>query len=125
MYLMWCILIVKRITARFYRTEAGNEPVREWLVELSSTDRKIVGKDIATVEFGWPVGMPICRALRDGVLEVRSTIRSGKVEVRVYFAIEGEIMLLLHGVEGKRGQDAAIALAVERLRNHRRRIRAQ
>lgn len=88
-------------------------------------DRKIVGKDIATVEFGWPVGMPTCRPLRDGVLEVRSTIRSGKVEARVYFAIDGEIMLLLHGVEGKRGQDAAITLAIDRLRNHRRRMRAQ
>ena len=116
---------MKRITARFYRTEAGNEPVREWLLELSSKDRKVVGKDIATVEFGWPVGMPVCRALRDGILEVRSTIKAGKVETRIYFSVEGEVMLLLHGVEGKRGQDKAIALAVERLRSHRHRTRAK
>jgi len=124
-YLLRYKLTVKRIVARFYRTEAGNEPVRDWLVALSSPDRKIVGKAIATVEFGWPVGMPICRSLREGVLEVRSTIRSGKVEARVYFAIESGTMLLLHGVEGKRGQSEAMALAIDRLGNHRRRMRAQ
>jgi hypothetical protein len=59
--------------------------------------------------------------LRDGVLEVRSTIRSGRVEARTYFAIERSMMLLLHGVEGKRGQKEAIALALERLGDHRKR----
>lgn len=113
---------MKRIVARFYRTEAGSEPVRNWLLSLDAESRKIVGKDIATVEFGWPVGMPVCRPLRDGVLEVRSTVRSGKVESRTYFAIEQNAMLLLHGVERKRRQDDAIELAVERLRDFRRRI---
>ena len=42
----------KRITARFFKTAAGNQPVRDFLFELDDTDRKIVGKDIAKVEFG-------------------------------------------------------------------------
>lgn len=85
------------------RSESGAEPVRDWLLELDAADRKIVGKDIATVEFGWPVGMPVCRSLRDGVKEVRSTVSAGKVEARVYFCIRGDTMLLLHAHLGKGG----------------------
>ena len=114
---------MKRIIAAFYATEAGNEPVRDWLQELAKEDRKIVGEDIATVEFGWPIGMPTCRDLHDGVREVRSTIKRGKVEARTYFSIEGQTMLLLHGHEGKKGQQDAIKLAIDRLRDHKRRQR--
>lgn len=117
--------MMKRIVARFYRTDGGNEPVRNWLPALDAEDRRIVGKDIATVEFGWPVGMPVWRPLRDGLFEVRSTVRSGKVEARTYFAIEHGTMLLLHGVEGKQRQDDAIGLATERLRDYRRRRAAK
>jgi hypothetical protein len=42
---------------------SGREPVREWLKELSRDDRKIVGEDIKDVEFSWPIGMPLCRAM--------------------------------------------------------------
>jgi hypothetical protein len=57
----------------------------------------------------------------DGIPEVRSTIRSGKVEARIYFAIEGSTMLLLHGEEGKSGQKDAIELAIRRLQDFRAR----
>jgi hypothetical protein len=26
-------------------------------------DRKLIGADIMTVEFGWPIGMPVCRPI--------------------------------------------------------------
>jgi len=32
----------------------------EWLKSLPPEDRKLIGEDIKTVEFGWPVGMPVC-----------------------------------------------------------------
>ena len=64
----------KRIFAKFYRSEAGREYVRDWLLELSKEDRKIVGEDIKTVEFGWPIGMPTCRPMGEGLFEVRSNI---------------------------------------------------
>ncbi len=112
---------MKRVVATFYRTISGNEPVREWLHDLEKRDRMIVGADIATVEFGWPIGMPVCKPLRDDVLEVRSTIKRGKVEARVYFSIESGRMLLLHGKDGKGGQKEAIALAIVRLADHHRR----
>lgn len=50
-----------KLPVRFFRTDAGNEPVREWLKSLSSDDRKVIGDDIRTVQFGWPVGMPLNR----------------------------------------------------------------
>ena len=33
----------------FFRTEAGSEPVREWLKKFSAQDRKTIGEDIKTV----------------------------------------------------------------------------
>jgi len=42
----------KRLFARFYRTESGNEPVREWLKSLDKPDRFLIGTDIKTVEYG-------------------------------------------------------------------------
>jgi len=113
----------KRITARFYRTPAGNEPVRDWLLGLESVDRRIVGEDMATVEFGWPIGMPTCRPVgNQGVREVRSTIRHGKVEARVYFGIDDDKMILLHAAQKKpaRQQDD-IATAESRWSDYKRR----
>jgi phage-related protein len=90
----------KKITARFYLTPAGGNPVREWLLELSRDDRRIVGKDIQKVEFGWPIGMPYCRSLGHGLWEVRSNLSGGRI-ARVIFAIVGGEMILLHGFEKK------------------------
>jgi hypothetical protein len=57
----------KKITARFYANAAGRKPVREWLLELSTKDRVVLGKDIQKVEFGWPIGMPYCRPVGHGL----------------------------------------------------------
>ncbi len=54
----------KIISVKFFRTASGTEPVREWLKELDRDDRAIIGDDIKTVEFGWPIGMPLCRAIK-------------------------------------------------------------
>ncbi len=70
---------LKKLPAVFYRTAAGNEPVREWLKELNQSDRRIVGQDIATAEFGWPVGMPVCRSLARGLYEIRSDLATSRI----------------------------------------------
>ena len=114
---------MKRILAKFYMTRDGAEPFRDWLQSLDKGDRHIIGSDIAMVEFGWPIGMPTCRPVRDGVREVRSTIRNGRVEARTYFGIDDNIMLLLHGEEGKDRQKAAIELAIHRWKDHLQRTR--
>ncbi|MEM9007939.1 MAG: type II toxin-antitoxin system RelE/ParE family toxin [Cyanobacteria bacterium P01_F01_bin.86] len=86
----------KRIPAKFYKTEADNEPVREWLKQLAPENRKVIGVDIKTVEYGWPIGMPICRSMGNGLYEVRSNLPDGTI-ARVFFCIYQENMLLLHG----------------------------
>jgi hypothetical protein len=50
----------------FFRTEAGNEPVREWLSGKVRERRKTVGEDIKTAQFGWPLWMPPSGNLRPG-----------------------------------------------------------
>lgn len=79
----------------FYRTEAGNEPVREWLKGQKREDRQSIGEDIKTAQFGWPLGMPLIRKLEPGLWEVRSHVSQGIA--RVIFTVEGSTMLLLHG----------------------------
>jgi phage-related protein len=64
---------LKRVPAIFYGTEAGNEPVRDWLKALDQEDRRRIGEDVKLVEFGWPIGMPVCRPMGDGLHEVRTT----------------------------------------------------
>ena len=87
----------KRVSAIFYRTEAGGEPVREWLKGLSPEDRKTIGEDIKTVEFGWPIGMPVCKPLGGGIYEVRSSLAQNRI-ARVLFYIDRRgRMILLHG----------------------------
>jgi phage-related protein len=109
---------IKKIAAFFYRTAAGREPVREWLKELSRTDRKIIGADIATVEYGWPVGMPVCRPLGRGLWEVRSSLPGRRI-ARVIFAIGDGHMFLLHGFikDTQKTPPGDMALARERMKD--------
>jgi len=58
---------MKRVKAVFYESGSGNMPVREWLLGLDREDRRIIGEDIATVEFSYPIGMPVCRSLGNGL----------------------------------------------------------
>jgi phage-related protein len=87
----------KRLPALFYRSEAGREPVREWLrsPELTDEDRRRIGEDIKTIEFGWPVGMPTCRALGDGLWEVRTNLKDRIA--RILFCVDDGHVVLLHG----------------------------
>ena len=107
----------KILPAIFYRTTAGSEPVRDWLKGLSRDDKRIVGQDIATVEFGWPVGMPHCRSLapRRGLWEVRSSLTGNRIGRVLFFIQEGQ-MVLLHGFTTKIQQtpDQELDLAVKR-----------
>ena len=107
----------KKIEAKFYRTPAGNEPVREWLKSLDKDDRRVIGEDIKTTELGWPVGMPTCKPLGNGLYEVRSNISDGRI-ARVIFTIIGHDMVLLHSFIKKTQQTAKtdIDLSTKRMK---------
>jgi len=63
----------------------------------SRDDRRLIGYDIETVEFGWPVGMPTCRPLADGIYEVRTTLRQNRIARILFYADKLGRMVLLHG----------------------------
>jgi phage-related protein len=106
---------VKKLPAAFYQLSSGREPVRDWLKALSTEDRKIVGEDIKDVEFSWPIGMPLCRAMGKGLWEVRSDLTGGRI-ARVLFCIHEGRMVLLHAFIKKtqKTSDADLELATKR-----------
>ena len=79
----------------FFHTRRGSEPVREWLKSLSPLEKRIIGEDVKTVQFGWPLGMPLVRKLEPGLWEIRSTLPAGIA--RVIFTVKDNAMILLHG----------------------------
>lgn len=79
----------------FYRSEAGNEPVREWLTALSKEEKKLIGEDIKTVQFGWPIGMPVVRKLDKESWEVRTRLNNRLS--RTLFTMYEQNIVLLHG----------------------------
>lgn len=82
------------LSVTFFRTEAGSEPVREFLRELAPEDRKIIGTDIKEVQFGWPLGMPLVRKMEKDLWEVRCHLE-GRI-ARVLFTVMKDRMVLLH-----------------------------
>lgn len=110
------MLEAKRVSAVFFRTEDGAEPVRAWLKSMAKEDRFKIGVDIKTVEFGWPVGMPHCRPLGNGLHEVRSNLENRTA--RVLFFIADARMVLVHGFVKKTRAipKADMALALGRKR---------
>jgi hypothetical protein len=84
MFLLWYTLCMEKvIRARFYQNAKGNEPVREWLLTMDAASRHRIGEDIRTVELGWPVGMPVCRPLGNGLFEVRTSLKDSIA--RIFF----------------------------------------
>ena len=112
---------LKVLPAVFYRTPAGEEPVRTWLRALDKEDRTLAGEAIKAVEFGWPIGMPVCRSLagvRD-VWEVRFSLTRKRI-ARVLFYVKAGHMILLHGFVKKtqKTPQRDIDLAVQRKKEH-------
>jgi len=87
---------MKRLKAVFFRTENNVEPVRDWLKELTKADKKAIGEDIKTVEWGWPLGMPLVDSLGSGLWEVRIKLKGGRI-ARVIFFCSANEMILVNG----------------------------
>ena len=103
-----------RLNVFFYQSRSGAEPVRDWLGELPKAARKTIGEDMKTVQFGWPLGMPLVRKMEKGLWEVRSHIPGGIA--RVLFTIAEDDMILLHGFVKKSPKTPADDLQVARQR---------
>ena len=84
------------IPVRFYRAALGKEPVLKWLRSLDRGDRRAIGLDLMRVQFGWPIGMPLVRSLKDGLWEVRSTLPSQRI-ARLILCFHQGTLVVLHG----------------------------
>ncbi len=104
------------IVVRFYRTVAGNEPVRDLLQELPVADKKIAGADLMAVQMSWTIGKPLVDSLGDGIYEVRSTLTNRIL--RILFAQHEESLVLLHAFIKKTQAcpQAEKQLAIKRLK---------
>lgn len=106
----------RKIPLVFFATDAGNEPVREWLLDLPEEDRKVIGRDLATAQFAWPVGMPLCRPLGKGLFEIRSALgeRTGRVLICHYDGL----LVALHAIIKKTNKLPVddVALARKRMK---------
>src|SRR5687768_17088216 len=94
------------VPVRFYRTEAGREPVLEWLRGLDKDDRRAIGLDLMRVQFGWPIGIPLVRSLKEGLWEVRSTLPSQRI-ARLIPCFHEQTLIVLHGFIKKTQQTPA------------------
>lgn len=89
-------LLQATLSVRFFCTAGGSEPVREWLKGLDQAERKAIGEEIKTVQFGWPLGMPLVRKMSKDLWEIRVTLPTRIA--RVFFTVVDDAMVLLHGV---------------------------
>lgn len=102
------------LNVAFYRTQAGNEPVREWLMSLPRESRKLIGIDIKSVQFRWPQGMPLVRKLEHRLWEIRSDLDESIA--RTLFTLIDHEMVLLHGFIKKSQKTPSVDLDTARRR---------
>lgn len=118
MYHIRCSVIhdsTRKTPLVFFRTDAGHEPVREWLRALPAVDRRAIGLDLTRVQFRWPVGMPLCRPMGHGIWEVRTPLPSRRT-ARVLFCVFEDELWTLHGFIKKTRKTPAADLALARRR---------
>jgi phage-related protein len=106
--------VVPVLTVRFFATAAGAEPVRDWLKAQPDTIRKALGEDIKTVQYGWPLGMPLVRKLESRLWEIRAHFYDGIA--RILFTLLGNLIVLLHAFIKKTDRIAAADIELARHR---------
>ena len=99
----------------FYRAVGGAEPVREWLLSLGDLDRRAIGQDLMRAQWRWPVGMPLCRPMGDGLWEVRTDLPNNRI-ARVMVCLHDGALVALHGFVKKTRKTPDDDLAVARRR---------
>jgi len=107
--------IPRKVPVVFYRTPSGGEVVRDWLRSLPEADRHTIGQELMRVQFHWPVGMPLCRALGSGLWEVRVTLPSRRI-ARLLFYAHAQALIVLSGFIEKSQKTPAEELALARRR---------
>jgi phage-related protein len=108
-------LPAKKTPLIFYRSASGKEPVRDWLKALEAADRLVVGQDLMRAQWRWPVGMPLCRAMGQGLWEIRSELPSNRI-ARVLLCLDEGDLVALHAFIKKTQKTPEAELALARKR---------
>jgi phage-related protein len=103
-----------KLACVWYRSATGTEPVREWVRGLPEEVRREIGADLFYVQAFWPTGMPRVRSLGAGLHELRTT--AGRNEYRLFFCVEGDTLVVLHGFQKKTQKTPDDELATARTR---------
>ena len=105
----------RKIPLIFFQTEAGGEPVGEWLKALPETERRTVGKDLLRAQWRWPAGMPLCRPMGTGLWEIRTDLPTERT-ARVLLCVYRGHLVALHGFikKTRATPDEDLALARKR-----------
>lgn len=124
MYHYWYAIGMKTpiLDVYFFETDTSNEPVREWLRKLKAIDKKAIGEDLKTIQFGWPLGMPLARHIDGDIWELRCKLSDGIA--RVLFVLDGNAMILIHAFVKKQQKTPRpdLDLARSRVKQLRKRI---
>ena len=105
----------RQIPVAFYQTRGGNEVVRDWLRALDERERNAIGLDLMRIQFRWPVGMPLCRSVGDGLWEIRTNLPGNRI-ARVLFCVLQERIVILNGFIKKTRKTPVEELALARKR---------
>ena len=109
------------LRAVFFRTDSGNEPVREWLESLGVEDQRILDADIVVVVEHWPLVLrtSLVKKLHGegNIWEIRSRISNGKRNARILFTVESGMLVLLHGFVKKSQKTPQKDLRIARKRS--------
>ena len=73
-----------------------------------------MGRDILTLQLGWPLGMPLARKLEPALWEIRTRLEHATA--RVLFTVRDESIVLLHGFIKKTQKAPADDLRLARQR---------
>jgi len=105
----------RKIPLVFFRGDGGSEPVRDWLRGVDAADRLAVGQDLMRIQWRWPVGMPLCRPMGQGLWEIRTGL-TGHRTARVMLCLDDGALVALHGFIKKTRATPAGELALARKR---------
>lgn len=108
------------LKVNFFKTPNGSEPVKDWLKTFNQSDKKVIGADIRTVQFGWPLGMPLVRKMEADLWEIRIDVSIGIA--RIFLTIDSnKQILLLHGIvkKSQKTPKQDLTLAKQRLKQSR------
>jgi len=108
----------QEVPVRFYCTGSGGTLVLDWLRGLEKGDRRAIGLDLMRVQFGWPIGRPLVRSLKDGLWEVRSSLPSHRI-ARLILCFQDQTLVVLHGFIKKTQKTLTddLALAKRRMKD--------